>query len=107
MSACRNPPTPPTDLRAWDVVLYGHGQRTCIEYEVRLHDVQATIRRHNLKRRDDPPNQFLMVAADTRHNREVLRQYGDLFADLPRLRTANVLKALRAGQHPPSGLVVL
>jgi transcriptional regulator with XRE-family HTH domain len=97
----------PTDLRGWDVVLYGHGVRTCIEYEVRLHDVQATIRRHNLKRRDDPSDQFLMVVADSRHNREVVRTYADLFADLPRLRTANVLKTLRAGQHPPTGLILL
>ncbi len=96
-----------TDLRGWDAVLYGHGERTCIEYEVRLHDLQATIRRHNLKRRDDPPNHFLMVVANTRHNREVVRTYIDLFAELPRLRTANVLKMLRAGQHPLTGLILL
>lgn len=97
----------PTDLRGWDAVLYGHGERTCVEYEVRLHDVQATIRRHNLKRRDDPPDHFLMVVADTRHNRQVLRTYADLFADQPRLRTSNVLKLLRTGQHPPTGLILL
>ncbi len=95
------------EQRSWDLMTFGLGERTGFEFETRLYDAQAQIRRHNLKRRDDPPNHFLMVVADTRHNREVVRTYIDLFAELPRLRTANVLKMLRAGQHPPTGLILL
>lgn len=95
------------ELRAWDAVVRGHGERTAVELESRLMDVQATTRRHNLKRRDDPVDHFLLVVADTKHNRRVLAEFADLLPDLPRLRTANVLAALRAGRHPGTGHVLL
>ncbi len=79
--------------------------RTGIELEARVRDVQAVTRRHALKRRDDPVDSFLLVLADTRSNRRVMDVYGDLLRHLPRLRTANVLAALRAGEHPPTGLI--
>jgi transcriptional regulator with XRE-family HTH domain len=95
------------DQRAWDTVIFGHGERTTVELEACITDVQDMTRRHNLKRRDDPAEHFLLVVADTRHNRQVLLEYAELFADLPRLRTVNVLKALRNGQHPPTGVILL
>ncbi len=95
------------ELRAWDAVVYGHAMRTGIELEVRLADVQAMTRRHNLKRRDDPVDQFLLAVAETRHNRRVLAEYGDLLAGLPRLRASAVMKLLRAGCHPPTGRILV
>ena len=95
------------EQRAWDAVISGHGERTSIELESRLMDLQATMRRHNLKRRNDPVDHFLLVIADTKHNRRVLAEFADLLADLPRLRTANVLAVLRAGRHPPTGFILL
>jgi hypothetical protein len=47
------------------------------------------------------------VVADTKHNRRVLAEFADLLADLPRLRTANALAALRAGRHPGTGHILL
>lgn len=95
------------ELRAWDANIVGSGERTSIEYESRLSDVQELTRRHNLKRRDDPPDHFLLVVAATEHNRRVLREFGHLFGDLPRLRAAAVLSTLREGRHPPTGVVLL
>jgi transcriptional regulator with XRE-family HTH domain len=95
------------ELRSWDVLARGHGERTAFEVDSRLYDAQAQTRRWNLKRRDDPVDHFVLVVADTRSNRRVLDENPELFADLPRLRTANVLKALNAGQHPPTGLILL
>jgi len=95
------------EQRSWDGMVFGAGERTGIELEMRLYDVQAQRRRHNLKRQDDPVDYFLLVIADTRHNRAVLRAYPELFADLPRLRTVNVFKALGAGKHPGTGLILL
>lgn len=95
------------ELRAWDAVISGNGERTSIEVESRLMDLQATTRRHNLKRRDDPVDHFVLVIADTKHNRRVLAEYADLLGDLPRLRTATVLAILRAGTHPPTGYILL
>jgi transcriptional regulator with XRE-family HTH domain len=42
------------EQRAWDLMIYGHGERTAIEFERSLRDMQAQIRRHELKRHDDP-----------------------------------------------------
>jgi transcriptional regulator with XRE-family HTH domain len=95
------------ELRAWDVVVYGNDERTGIELESRLTDTQATVRRINLKRRDDPVDHFILAIADTKHNRRVMAEFASLFADLPRLRTASVLKALRQGRHPPTGIILV
>ena len=93
------------EMRAWDVVIFGAGRRTAVELEMRLRDIQAMRRRVDLKRRDDPTEGFLLLVADTRTNRRVLREFAALFDDLPRLPRSQVLAALAAGTHPPSGLL--
>jgi len=98
-------PGQPQELRAWDSVIWDHTARTAVELEARVEDLQAMTRRHSLKRRDDPVNNFLLVIADTVYNRRVLSEYGGLLPDLPRLRTATVLALLEAGQHPPTGYI--
>ena len=102
-------PSPPdrSEQRAWDAVLHGQRKRTAIELEMRLQDGQAVERRIALKRRDDPTDAFLLAIAGTRANRRLLRADPGLFADLPRLRESDVLAALEARRHPPTGLVLL
>jgi len=95
------------ERRAWDAVLSGRGWRTAIELEMRLRDIQAQIRRVDLKRRDDPTEFFLLLIADTRTNRRVLAEFSGLFADLRRLRPSDVRRALEAGRHPGSGIVLV
>jgi transcriptional regulator with XRE-family HTH domain len=102
------PPRPDApEQRAWDAEIRGRGERTAIELEMRLRDGQAVERRIGLKLRDDRPDHFLLLIADTRHNRRVLAAYPGLFADPPRLRPAVVLRALEAGSHPPTGLLFI
>lgn len=93
------------EQRAWDAMLFGHGERTAIELEMRVRDAQAMRRRHDLKRRDDPTEHFLLLLADTRHNRRVIAEFAPLFEDLPRLRPSAVYGVLEAGRHPPTGLL--
>jgi transcriptional regulator with XRE-family HTH domain len=100
-------PDQPAEQRAWDAMVFADGRRTGIELEMRLRDAQATIRRHAMKRRDDPVDSFLLVLADTRTNRRVYASNGDLWPELPRLQTSGVLKALESGDHPPSGIVFI
>ena len=95
------------EQRRWDVLLTGSGQRTGIEFEMRLHDAQAQRGRWNLKIRDDPVDSFVLIVADTGRNRQVLNEYPTLFADLSRIGPAAFLKMLEAGEHPPTGLVLL
>jgi transcriptional regulator with XRE-family HTH domain len=95
------------EQRAWDVMLSGLNERTAIEFEARLYDIQAQLRRIALKRRDDPVDRFLLVIANTRTNRRVVAEHADLLTGLPHLRTDTVLKLLCAGQHPPTGFILL
>lgn len=95
------------EQRAWDAMIIGAGQRTAIEVEVRLRDIQALERRIALKRRDDPTDGFLLVVADTRLNRRILASLARVPAGLARLPLAPVIAALGAGEHPPSGLMLL
>jgi transcriptional regulator with XRE-family HTH domain len=97
------------DARAWDAVIDGHGCIDGIEGETRLADVQAIIRKTNLKLRDDRAvRHAVLLVADTRANREALRVARDsLRADFP-LDTRTVLAALGRGVCPgASGIVVL
>jgi transcriptional regulator with XRE-family HTH domain len=96
-----------TELRAWDAEISGVGERTTLELEMRLRDAQAVERRIALKRRDDPPDHFVLVVAATDHNRAVLRDHPALFPNLPRLRPSELLRPIEAGRHPPTGLVLL
>jgi transcriptional regulator with XRE-family HTH domain len=95
------------DQRAWDAVLYLGEERCAIELEMRLRDVQALVRRVDLKRRDDPTASFLLLVADTRSNRLVLASFAELFADLPRLRPGGVRAALAEGRLPPTGILLI
>jgi transcriptional regulator with XRE-family HTH domain len=96
-----------TELRAWDAVLYAGRSRCAVELEMRLRDVQALLRRIDLKRRDDPAESFLLLVADTRLNGRVLAEFEALFADLPRLRPSTVRGAVGSGRLPPTGLLLV
>lgn len=93
------------EQRAWDAMLFGGGERTAIELEMRVRDAQAMRRRHDLKRRDDPTDGFLLLVADTRNNRRVLAEFAALFEDLPRLRPSEAYRALEADRHPGTGIL--
>jgi hypothetical protein len=78
-----------------------------VEFEVRLYDYQAQLRRIRLKQRDGQPDRLLVVVADTSRNRRVLREFGPLDQDLPHLSRREVVADLRAGRLPRSGIVLV
>jgi transcriptional regulator with XRE-family HTH domain len=96
------------DLRAWDAVVGGRGWILPIDAETRLRDVQALARREALKRRDDGGEIMILLVADTRHNRQVVRlAKPDLVGDFPTPGTV-VLAALSRAERPTgSGIVFL
>ena len=96
------------DLRAWDAVVGGPGWRVPVDAETRLRDVQALARREALKRRDDGAETMILLVADTRHNRQVLRlAKSDLANDFPIAGTV-LLAALSRGERPTgSGILFL
>lgn len=79
-----------------------------MDAESRLRDIQALSRRLALKRRDDGVRVMVLLVANTRHNRTVLRvAMPDLAADYP-LPDPAILGQLQRGQCPTaSGMVLL
>jgi transcriptional regulator with XRE-family HTH domain len=95
------------DLRAWDGVVYGAGAAIAVEAETRLRDVQALLRRISLKQRDGDVTRVILLVADTRTNRRVLRETQSLFGEFP-VGPRSALAALRSGSDPAgSGIVIL
>ena len=95
------------DQRSWDATISDHDDEMGVEVEIKLYDAQAQTRRIHLKWRDSRLARLLVVVADTKANRRVLREFEEYFADLPRLNTKLVLAQLQEGVLPPSGLLVL
>jgi transcriptional regulator with XRE-family HTH domain len=97
------------DQRAWDGVVRGLvGVRPTIpaEAETRLYDLQAQVRRIQLKCRDaDEPHVLLLVAA-THTNRRIVREAGTLLADLFPVSGREAMAALRAGRHPGGSALI-
>ena len=101
------PMGPAGDLRAWDAMLIGAGVRIGVEAETRMVDAQALARRLALKRRDGDVDHVILLVADTRGNRAVLRAFADaLAADFP-VPGARALAALTAGRDPEGSAIFL
>jgi transcriptional regulator with XRE-family HTH domain len=97
----------PGDRRAWDAAIGGVDWEIPVDAESRLRDVQAWVRREALKRRDDNRDIVILLVADTRHNRHVLRIVApDLAADYP-IQSAAALAALTRGDRPAGSAIVL
>jgi hypothetical protein len=96
------------DLRAWDGELVASGDRCKLEAETVVADIQALDRRIGLKMEDDDVERVILLIADTRRNRDVLRSQPSLLRSRFPLDSGVVLAALRAGRLPHrSGIIVL
>jgi hypothetical protein len=95
------------DLRSWDAVISGAGWSIGIEAETRVRDVQALERRLSLKHRDGSVDALLLLLADTRHHRAVVRLAGEgLTATLPASGRRS-LELLRVGARPEGNSLIL
>lgn len=96
------------DQRAWDVLLGIGRVRLGVAAETRLRDVQALLRREQLKARDGAVDHLILVLADTRANRLAERlARPELTAALP-LDGRAILPALRLARDPgASGMIFL
>ena len=90
----------PGDRRAWDGLISGPGVRVAVETETRRDDLQAADRRLALKMRDSGIDRLLLVVADTRRNRRVLREYAHVLRERFPLSGREALAALCDGRDP-------
>ena len=96
----------PGDLRAWDEIVDGSGWSMPVEAESRVRDTQALRRRLALKLRDGGADRVLLLVADTRHNRAVLRMAADDFAASFPVSGTVAMNALRRGERPAGSAIV-
>lgn len=97
----------PGDRRAWDVVIDGPGWSLPVEAETRFRDIQALQRKIALKCRDAGVDRVLLLVADTRHNRHVLRLAAVEFAAAFPVRGRDAVNSLSAGERPAGSSIVL
>jgi transcriptional regulator with XRE-family HTH domain len=96
------------DQRAWDAVLVLGSGRVAVEAETRLRDMQDFQRRLALKLRDDPEaSAVVLLLADTRHNRTLVRDHGDALRTQLPASQGDLMRALKRGLCPQDGGVVL
>jgi hypothetical protein len=73
----------PGDPRSADGVANGANVDAVVEAETRLDDVQAVVRRLRAKQRDLGTTRAILLVADTRHNRDVIREVQALRDEFP------------------------
>jgi len=95
------------DDRAWDATLDGLDVPLRIEAETRLRDLQAVDRRIALKAADDRSSRCVLLLADTRANRLVIRLHGPLLAARYPVAPRELWKTLAARHAPPGNACVL
>jgi hypothetical protein len=94
------------DRRSADAVIDGPGVDAMIEAETRIDDVQATERRISSKQRDLGSRRVILLIADTRHNRAVLKGVPELRARFP-VSTRACLGALAHSRDPGGDALVI
>jgi transcriptional regulator with XRE-family HTH domain len=98
------------EQRAWDAQISGfeRGATTLpVEAETRLYDIQAQVRRLGLKRRDDGAEHVVLLVADTRTNRRIVREARLLFSEMFPVPGRRALAALARGDHPGGSALIL
>lgn len=93
------------DRRSADGVVDGPGVMVMVEAETRLDDVQALERRVSSRQRDLGVRRVVLLVADTRHNRTVVRLTPALADRFPGTTRA-CLGALSNGREPKTDSMV-
>lgn len=93
------------DRRSADGVLQGTTFSALVEAETRIDDVQALERKVRSKQRDMDFGRVILVVADTRHNRSVVRAVPALRAAFP-ISNRACWAAVRRGQDPGGDALV-
>jgi hypothetical protein len=95
------------DLRAWDVELTAGACRIGVDAEVRLRDVQAVDRKIMLKARDSNVDRVLLLVADTRWNRDVLRALPTAARGNFPTSARTALRHLARGEDPGGNAIIV
>lgn len=100
------PVDPSGDQRAWDATIRGRDFLLAVEAETRPRDLQALVRRINLKSRDSAIDAVLLVLTDSRANRELALAFGEELRSGFPVPARVALRALAGGEAPGGNSVV-
>jgi len=95
------------DLRAWDAMLRIGPERWGVEAETRIGDLQARLRSLQLKRRDGGVDGVILLLADTRHHRSLIREHRVLMEGVCPVDGREALEAFAAGRPPRGDALIL
>ena len=96
----------PGDARSADAMIRSARLEAMVEAETRVHDVQALDRRIAGKQRDLGAARVILLLADTRHHRELIRTTPWLTDRFP-IGTRRALAALARGDDPGTDCLVV
>ncbi|HEX5015411.1 MAG TPA: hypothetical protein VFV72_14795 [Candidatus Limnocylindrales bacterium] len=94
------------DLRAWDAAIGAASWTVYVDAETRIRDAQALERQLAIKQRDTGTDRVVLLLADTRSNRLILRSLGSPIVS-PSIPGRVIVEALRVGRDPGGSGVVL
>jgi len=94
------------DRRSGDGLIQAERWSALVEAESRVGDLQLVERRAAAKQRDLGASRLILLIADTRHNREVLRLHPELLERFP-VGTRRCLAALGRGVDPGGDCLVV
>jgi transcriptional regulator with XRE-family HTH domain len=95
------------DRRAWDATISTRSWTVGVEAETRPTDVQALLRRLNLKQRDAGIDLVILLLAATRHNRALIRSLDETLRAAFPVPGPAALDRLAVGQPPGGGAIVV
>jgi transcriptional regulator with XRE-family HTH domain len=94
------------DLRSGDAVISLASGDLLVEAETRIDDIQAVERKAAAKARDLGATRTILVLADTRHHRRMLRDHRELLERFP-VGTRACITALGRGEDPGGDCLVI
>lgn len=98
------------DLRAWDGMVIGREPapwRLGVEAETRPRDLQALLRRTQLKKQDSGVDGLLLLLLRSRYNQDLVRAHEALLREAFPVPGARAMELLKAGRQPPGDALVL
>jgi transcriptional regulator with XRE-family HTH domain len=97
----------PGDRRAWDLRLRVDAEAWGVEAETHVRDLQAGLRKLKLKVRDGEVDGMILLLADSRHHRALIREHAPLIQAEFLVDGRVALERLAAGRSPAGNAVVL
>jgi hypothetical protein len=94
------------DRRSGDGVIEGEAWAALVEAETRVGDLQLVERKAAAKQRDLGATRLIVLVADTRHNRAVVRLHPELRERFP-IGTRQCLAGLARGLDPGGDCLVV